>query len=451
MATSSDSTPKVHSNTKQAILEATPAPPKVVTFNTLTKVISHVFDSRSTDCCFQFINDETHELTEIVAHRRLLAALSPVFAAMFGEAWCGDGVKTPTITIDDAAPEAFQVFLDYFYKGAIELSADNVDVCYYLAHKYDINDLQCSCIALIIDALSPDNVISYYKLAERFDEHGLRLACVEYMGEHTEPVLLSTDFRHCDKATLTQILSLPKMSCGQLVVFCACAKWAESACRTNNLDEMCAENVRAQLGDAIKMIRFDDINLEQLASQADTLRKCFTLTEVYALFRRSHRMEAIAAAPRLDGEVLFDFEAAGFGAVTKCAKTQIEFRLSQAAMLAAVTFVQPKRTDDYAVLRSAAVVSVEQRGRVLANVRLRPGSQTQARCHFPKPVRVLYGEVYKIKVNILTENASDPVDIWFRQYAFAKCHRNGVRLTPMNGSIAMNSYKSFVSALHFQV
>lgn len=242
------------------------------------------------------------------------------------------------------------------------------------------------------------------------------------------------------------------MSCGQFVVLCACAKWAERACRTSNADEGCPENVRAQLGDAIQSIRFDEINTEQLASQADTLRKCFTRAEIYELFKRSHRMETQAAARRLDGELLFDFEAVGCGAVTKCAKTQIEFRLSQAAMLAAVTFVQPKRADDYAVFRSAAVVSVEQRGRLLATVRLRPGSRTHARCDFAKPVRVLDGEVYKIKVNILTENASrDPVDIWFRQYAFAKCHRNGVRLTPMNGSIEMNSYKSFVSALHFQV
>lgn len=95
-----------------------------------------------TGCRFQFDDETTTGMHEIKAHRKLLAALSPVFANMFNSE---RESKMEPIPITDVAFEDFQAFLNYFYKAEVQLNAQNVGAIFRLAYTYHIEDQSIMC------------------------------------------------------------------------------------------------------------------------------------------------------------------------------------------------------------------------------------------------------------------------------------------------------------------
>lgn len=65
--------------------------------------------------------------------------MSSVFAAMFSGSWDNNSNAIP---IEDASYESFGQFIDFFYKGKLELNTQNIDEIFYLAHKYDVGEIE---------------------------------------------------------------------------------------------------------------------------------------------------------------------------------------------------------------------------------------------------------------------------------------------------------------------
>lgn len=241
---------------------------KTIAFNNMSKVFEHVFGPDSTDCCFQFpTNDATSATNELKCHRKLLSALSPVFATMFNADWAE---SSKVVSIVDASFEDFETFLAYFYKEKIELSTDNVNEIFYLAHKYEVNDLSEGCTAFMIKNLSIENVLQYYALAIRHSQPNLKLNCGDFIALNTELVLVSEVFLQCDKNTLKQILTLTKVSSTEVDLFCACLQWAINKIKKRGITLPIASTVRNELGECFALFRFKEMHRKEYA---DIFRK----------------------------------------------------------------------------------------------------------------------------------------------------------------------------------
>lgn len=246
-------------------------------FNTFAKVIAIVFDGDTTDCSFQFTTDDaTTAIKQIKSHRKLLSTLSPVFATMFNGSWGGD---CEPIRIDDVSMDAFETFLNYFYKSEVKLNTDNFDEVLYLAHKYDVQDVVACCSIFSMEHLSVDNVVACYGMAIRFEQNELKVKCIEFIANNKEHVLKSDTFIECDQNTLMEILKIRSPVCVEHVVFDVCIEWAKDKCHKMGIDEPSPESLRNQLGECFQLIRLKDMELDEFGKRIDLISAMMTKGE----------------------------------------------------------------------------------------------------------------------------------------------------------------------------
>ena len=124
------------------------------------------------------------------AHKCVLAARSPVFAAMFKPGWeeSRDGV----VKIDDLDGEDLRRLLDYVYAGKFEDNEnDDLEVVGSLlaaADKYTIEHLKMRCAEALGKRLSLDNIFDVHALADAHGVSGLKEQVVDFIVEHPEAI-----------------------------------------------------------------------------------------------------------------------------------------------------------------------------------------------------------------------------------------------------------------------
>lgn len=138
-------------------------------------IVAYLFTDEKTDCRFQFVNETTKEVKEFRGHSNLLAALSPVFRAMFSDNW--NESRNP-IKITDASHESFSTFMEYFYKNSITLTPEDAVAILHLADKYDVKPLVDHCETFLMEQLTTENGIAYYQAAVRYERDQLKTVCL---------------------------------------------------------------------------------------------------------------------------------------------------------------------------------------------------------------------------------------------------------------------------------
>jgi len=93
------------------------------------------------------------------AHRSLLSARSPVFAAMFGSGM--KEAKTGHVRIEDANPDTFQRFLKFLYTGMLEPSAMDKEL-FAVADKYQVSTLMELCRPAAHTADTDDGILKAF-------------------------------------------------------------------------------------------------------------------------------------------------------------------------------------------------------------------------------------------------------------------------------------------------
>jgi len=76
------------------------------------------------------------------AHRFILSARSPVFAAMFNSGMAE--AQTGQVRIDDVEPNIFRIFLEFLYIGSLKSFEENEQL-FTLADKYQVETLMTLC------------------------------------------------------------------------------------------------------------------------------------------------------------------------------------------------------------------------------------------------------------------------------------------------------------------
>lgn len=262
-----------------------------------TNVFEHVFGVDSVDCRFQFVDAAANEIKEYAAHQKVLGAISPVFATMFNETWN----KNPkAITIEDASFEAFDAFMDFFYKEKVELSADTVAGMLYLADKYNVVPLFDHCEAFMIRNISGDNALESFSAAVQFERDGLKNKCEQLFGIEYDEILKAKSFNQCDRATLAAFLrALPRFVQAE-TVFDACIKWSQENCRQKELDVTSMKNLRAEMGECFELIHFDRMDYDDFITRYKSYKLLFTRDEfedisikIHSGMRDLYRLEPV--------------------------------------------------------------------------------------------------------------------------------------------------------------
>ena len=130
----------------------------------------------------------------LLAHKAILEARSPVFAAMFKNDM--KEKKTGEVDIPDCDFDAFNVFLLFLYSGERDFKMCNVCELYKITDKYDVQELKLLCVEFMTENLSIENFGETLILANKFNEEKLLTRIQNFFNENFETIV-SSDSWEC--------------------------------------------------------------------------------------------------------------------------------------------------------------------------------------------------------------------------------------------------------------
>lgn len=223
---------------------------KIVNPFAMKSISKKYLKSDLADVHFTFPNDDGNEM--VPAHKLILAFASSVFDAMFfGPLKEGNVVK-----IDDTTAGAFKEFLQLVYLPEINLTMQNFEEVLRLVDKYDMIDCIDTIVPFLERNITKENLPITYQLAIKFNNAELKSYCERIIRSLTKDFLASKAFSQCTRDVVQHVLQQNVLECDEFDLFKECMGWAKSACRRNGIDVNNADNLKNQLGDCFRLIRF---------------------------------------------------------------------------------------------------------------------------------------------------------------------------------------------------
>ncbi|XP_031625581.1 BTB/POZ domain-containing protein 6-B-like [Contarinia nasturtii] len=222
----------------------------------------------------RFVFSKYDVIKKVPANKAILASLSPVFNKMF----YGDLKEGAEVAIADASAEGFKEFLQFFYLSKVTLTMEHIDTVARLADKYDILEHVKACAEFLTGQLTVENMCWGYELALILENDALIDYCKTEFIKSPKEILATEAFARCETNTLEKILKLD-FRCNEVDIFNACLLWAKFACIEADLDENKGENIKSQLGDCFKLIRFGARKIEEFYAISNAQTGLFTLEE----------------------------------------------------------------------------------------------------------------------------------------------------------------------------
>jgi len=160
---------------------------------------STLSDEELNDVTFSFNRgnayvDEKQDVEPVVtsvtvkANRGLLCVLSPVFRSMFKNGMKESLDKCGAVAIDDASPEPFKVFIEYFYGIAPQITAQNIGPLTYLAEKYLVSGLQKICGKFLSQSMSISSIIPILITLHVHRQHNSFAHCRQWMVQQATQI-----------------------------------------------------------------------------------------------------------------------------------------------------------------------------------------------------------------------------------------------------------------------
>jgi hypothetical protein len=122
----------------------------------------------------------------MAAHSAIVAASSPVFAAMFEGGRFKEG-QTRTVNIEDIDSRVFRKLLQFLYTGSSGSSckdpSDDLQALFLAADKYQVDALREICEECLICQLKIENVLGHLEWAHLYGALRLKEAAVTYIVE----------------------------------------------------------------------------------------------------------------------------------------------------------------------------------------------------------------------------------------------------------------------------
>ncbi|XP_055350643.1 uncharacterized protein LOC129597201 [Paramacrobiotus metropolitanus] len=123
---------------------------------------------------------------DIAVHRAIVAAQSPVFAAMFQNDM--EEKNTGQCEINDISPDVLEAMIQFAYTRSPLEANDMLTDLWMAAEKYDMVDLRAECETMMAASLTKDNVVQRLCFAENHDLKKLRTSALAFIGRHVEEI-----------------------------------------------------------------------------------------------------------------------------------------------------------------------------------------------------------------------------------------------------------------------
>lgn len=197
----------------------------------------------------------------VYAHKNVLASASPVFRSMF----YGDLKENGDVCIKDVSAEAFEEFMQFFYKSMVIFTIDNIAEVLRLIDKYDMPDCYEPIELFIGNSLNVENVCFFYELATSFQlSDWLIKGCEAIIKNESKAVFDSVYFVSIGEEALMKIMQFTEFSCREIDVFNAAIAWARRALADSQLDAN-VDHIKAKLSSVIPLIRFPTMSACEFA------------------------------------------------------------------------------------------------------------------------------------------------------------------------------------------
>ncbi|KAK4470078.1 hypothetical protein MN116_006542 [Schistosoma mekongi] len=173
------STTSSHSN-----LVATPSSSINVTNQTVK--CSSMGSSNSNNSAVNGTSNSSVVLRQFEAHKAILAARSPVFAAMFGHGM--EESRANRVEITDMEPDTVAEVLRYIYTGQVVGMNRLAHELLAAADKYQLERLKIMCEEALVESLSVENACDIFGLADMHNAEQLKAHTLEFIMLHAHDV-----------------------------------------------------------------------------------------------------------------------------------------------------------------------------------------------------------------------------------------------------------------------
>jgi len=119
---------------------------------------------------------------KIPAHKDVLSARSSFFSNMFSSGMIESCQKE--IAISDISSEAFEVLLEYFYKGTLPSDEGIVKELIVYSEKILLKRMKDHCEKSLIKSVVEENAVELYELSKISAAEKLRETTLELMGKN---------------------------------------------------------------------------------------------------------------------------------------------------------------------------------------------------------------------------------------------------------------------------
>lgn len=149
---------------------------------TLSKDLASIFEN-------QKLSDVTLSVGQknLLAHKAILAARSPVFAAMFQHEMLES--EKNRVVIRDVDYEVLSEMLVYIYTGKSPNLNSMSSSLLAAADKYDVSGLKLICQEALCSTIAVDNVVDLLVLADQHYAKQLKLHAIHFINMHAKDVI----------------------------------------------------------------------------------------------------------------------------------------------------------------------------------------------------------------------------------------------------------------------
>ncbi|XP_015112519.1 speckle-type POZ protein [Diachasma alloeum] len=143
---------------------------------------------------------------KFLAHKSILTARSPVFAAMFKHKEMEENLKKE-VKIENMDSRVVKGMLEYIYTGEVTDLRDLVGGLLEAAEKYDLSGLKTMCVDNMYSFLDNDNAAETLVLADLYDAEVLKEHVIKFIREHLQEVVETEGFEKLsDPAIFRELL-----------------------------------------------------------------------------------------------------------------------------------------------------------------------------------------------------------------------------------------------------
>ena len=231
---------------------------------------------------FSSVNSEPR-ISEIPAHKYVLAVSSPVFFTMF----YGDLAESgDSLDITDCDPDVFLRFLRFIYCD--EASFEDIDCAikvWRLADKYDVPSLARECVKYLDGNMEPLDAFDVLTYARQFNDKEMEKACWEVIDYNAEVIVADKSFLDVKQELLLSFVERSSACIQESTLFKGLDGWAAKRCEEAN-STVNGENKRCFMGeDLLKQFRFS-LMLPTEFSDVVMPTDILFLTEVVDVFKQ---------------------------------------------------------------------------------------------------------------------------------------------------------------------